>query len=163
MTKTATLTIETAKLLYEQGGASKQFALDNYSEEELTKKQLPKSWEELGEIDGWTINHDCEVMSWDGKAVDDNKFLFHTESQAKACLALSQLIYLRDIYNGGSSDDIIFNGRSEIWSVRLCEGKWECATVYNYNYPFKFRTRELAEEFLTNFSDLLEEVKPLMG
>ena len=43
----AKLTLETAKKMYLEGGAGKDFALDNFSEEELTKKELPKSWGEL--------------------------------------------------------------------------------------------------------------------
>jgi hypothetical protein len=35
--KNAKLSLETAKALYNQGGVSRQFALDNFTEEELTK------------------------------------------------------------------------------------------------------------------------------
>ena len=51
------LSIETAKKMYLSNDESiKQFALDNYTEEQLKKKEFPKSWEELNGVHGEWIN-----------------------------------------------------------------------------------------------------------
>lgn len=42
-----TLTLEKAKEWYKKGGELKEVALQAYSEEELTKVELPKTWEEF--------------------------------------------------------------------------------------------------------------------
>ena len=49
MERNVTLTLDKAKEWYKKGGELKEVALQVYSEEELTKVDLPKTWEEFYE------------------------------------------------------------------------------------------------------------------
>ena len=48
-TRTIKLTLEKAKEFYKKGGEFRDLALSAYTEEELTKVELPKTWEEFCE------------------------------------------------------------------------------------------------------------------
>ena len=68
---------------------------------------LPKSWKEFGEVEGWFVNNRCEIDYYDeGDSTNDmDKNLFPTEEEAEACVALAQLCQLRDRYNDGWKPD----------------------------------------------------------
>ena len=160
--KQANLTLETARELYKQGGASKSFALDNYSEEELNKKELPKTWEECFK-GGWYVSGASHIVRQDEVITHkDEKNVVRTEAQAKGIVALTQLLQCRDEYRGEWKPD---------WE-NIGQGKWcidfhyDKTCVKNWSYIarlFSFETREQAEAFATNFEDLLKEVKELFN
>ena len=104
--KKADLSLETAIALYNEGGASRQFALDNNTEKELTKKPLPTTFEDLDEILGYYVNamggvdgseHDKDYFHAD----EYNKNVFPTREEAEAVLALAQLSQLKKVYCDG--------------------------------------------------------------
>ena len=163
--KKATLTLETAKAMYNEGGTAKQFALDNYTEEELTKKELPKSWEGLKGVRGAYISDVSRVEMYEApNAFMMNKNTWPTQKEAEAALALSQLCQLRDAYNGEHLEDwcdwnnelqnkyIIYTRRN-----KLCFG-----VSPTFSEVMTFKTPELRDEFYENFKDLLEIAKPLL-
>ena len=46
-TRAIKLTLEKAKKFYQKGGEFRDLALSAYTEEELTKVELPKTWEDF--------------------------------------------------------------------------------------------------------------------
>ena len=156
MKKNCSITLETARQFYKDGGAAKQFALDNFTEAELTAKSRAMSWEELDEIKGEYIEINSKIEPYYGIAISVNKNIFPT-GYAKAALALAQLLQLRDNWNDG-------------WKYNYCGGygiynKNNRATktiMVTINCPLSFKTEELLDEFLEQFGDLITEALPLL-
>lgn len=163
MEKTVKLTLKTARKLYEEGEEGRLFALDNYSQEELTKPMLPFRWKDLKEVSGYWVDSTCMIKSTEtalSTLYSDNRNIFPTEAQAKATLALAQLLHLRDFYNGGVK--VVQDGSTSIPCIILHDNEWKSWGYSIVNTVFSFVSREVRDEFLENFKDnLLEEVKPL--
>ena len=162
--KKVKLSLDTAKALYQQGGASKLFALDNYTEEEINKKELPKRFTDLGKISGYYID------SRDGQIEETNNCnsenivsngVIPTESLAKAVIALCKLLYLRDVYNGNWKADWNDN-TSEKYVIIFINDKVGETDYLNYSKVLAFKTSAIRKEFLNNFKDLIEEAKELL-
>lgn len=93
------LTLETAKALYKEGGAGKSFALDNFTEKELTENVIEK-WEDLGKISGYYIE-DGAVLFYDTlEKADFYRDIFATKELAESSLAKAQLSQLLKEFNG---------------------------------------------------------------
>jgi len=131
------LTLETAKKMYLEGGAGKDFALDNFSEEELTKKELPKYWSDLG----------IETPDWVDSAPSKYAYLWCLEQYMKA-------------YNGDWVADWT-DGNSK-WCIYQYKSKVKVNAWSSTNQFLAFKSRDLAEQFLENFRDLIETAKPLL-
>lgn len=163
--KTAILTLETAKLMYKSSDEGiKQFALNNYSKEELESKELPKSWEELESIRGSYVNNDSVVINNIIKrnVLDHNKNLFPTESLAKGVLALAQLLQLRNAWWNGWESKYGVNFKKYFITFNFEEKELEVCMAWKYNNLFVFQTKELAEQFKDTFSELLFEARELI-
>jgi hypothetical protein len=123
------------------------------------KKELPKSWEELGVIEGYWIYYNSTIVHDKDKIISDHKNIFKTKEQAQASIALAQLSQLRDVYRQGwkpeSNDGLKY-------SIRKIEQKLEIINYYEIRYFLSFQSQEIAEEFLNNFKDLIEEASPLL-
>lgn len=166
-TRTIKLTLEKAKEFYKKGGEFKDLALSAYTEEELTKVELPKTWEEFcsqfkihGEyyIDtDSSINGDCSGR----RSPIFDKNMLPSKEAAEAHLALMQLHQLRDCYRQG-------------WEPNWLDDDNKYCIVYNsvYNYSISinkstrvflsFQSREIAQLFLDNFRNLIEEAGDLI-
>ena len=127
------------------------------------ENELPKSWEELENINGYYVDSWGDVRYYYGVNTPDhtNKNTFPTEGEAKACLALAQLCQLRDGYNGGWKPDWK-DDREKKHCIEFFKGKIQ----KNYYHVLKkvlcFKTQELRDKFLENFRDLIETAKPLL-
>lgn len=125
------------------------------------ERVIPKTWEELGKIDGYfidTISQICLCMD-----VSTNhssyKNTFPSRELAEASLALAQLIQLRDRYNGDNKGFInnAYNYCIYVYDSNIIK------TVYNNTQELlSFRTEELRDKFYDNFKDLMEIAKPLL-
>jgi hypothetical protein len=144
------------------------------------KRKLPKSWEEFCEMfpikDGeCVINSSCIVAelnpSKELNFMGMKKEKRHVSTlgtlpdraTAEAVLALCQLIQLRDCYNGDWVPD--WKDKDEIkYIIQFDEEEIHCDTWLRYSVsPLYFKTEELRDEFLRNFRDLIEKLKPLYG
>ena len=120
------------------------------------KNRLPKSWDELKIKKGYYVTgfSDVQYIRKAGVKSKCCKNFFPTKAEAEACLALAQLCQLRDAYN-------------RCPYVELNKGSLYLA-YYEYNEckqsvtPLGFKTKELRDEFLRNFADLIETAKPLL-
>ena len=127
------------------------------------KKQLPKSWEELGKVSGFFIGSDSNIV---GKelftATHLNKNHFKTKEQAEASIALAQLSQLRDVYRQGWEPDFS-DGDLNKYSISFYEDKIDLDNWVGVDSFLSFQSREIAQEFLNNFKDLIIKAKPLMS
>ena len=126
------------------------------------ENELPKSWEEIGEIKGWYVDSFSDIMPCDkGDTDKDNdKNIFPTIEEAEACLALAQLCQLRDRYNDGWKPDWTdFTMKPSIYFHKDIATTGENRSERTILY---FRSEKIRDEFLENFRGLIETAKPLL-
>lgn len=123
------------------------------------KSKLPMSWNELGIVKGWYVTSMGFVYELGEEKVNrSNIGTWPTRELAEASIALSQLLQLRDRWNGdwkreyGGFTAVIVNKREEIVKEEL----------QSYNAPLVFKSNELRDKFLETFRDLIEIAKPLL-
>ena len=160
--RNVTLTLDKAKEWYKKGGELREIALQAFIEKELNP--LPRSWEEfcrnnpvqVGEC--WLENCD-EIRK---KELSTNEARIYknwipSRKSAEAHLAMIQLEQLRDCWRRGwvptpgESYYVIKLGFKGLDVYRFC-------TVEFLSFP----TREMAEEFLKCFRDLIEKAGDLI-
>lgn len=132
---------------------------------DVIKIELPKTWEEFCENNPMKSG-ECflteygEIIYAVEKYRDTNfKTILPNEETAEAFMALMQLIQLRNCYRQGWKpnwhiDDynfIILYSRHGLTSDYLCG-----------NRVLSFQSKDICEEFLKNFKDLIEKAKYLI-
>ena len=152
------LSLDTARRLYEQGGEYRNIALTAFNEHELIGDRLPKTWDEYCAKHG-----DMGVIikaSLGTAYVALNKHVFSDYKQAQAYIAKMKLNLLRDEYRQGWKPN--FNIRQDKYTI-VYSNNWRL-TVIIYQTPrfLSFQSREIAEEFLTNFRELIEQAGDLI-
>lgn len=156
------LTLDKAKEWYKKGGELKDVALQAYSEEELTKVELPKTWEEFCKnypkcSEEAFFNQGSFIYQQNTKNfrhVDIDKNVCPSKKSAEAHLALIQLEQLRDCYRQGDIPD--FNNDFEKYCIIKIKNCIKVESIYYTNYFLSFTKKEVAEEFLNNFKPLIK-------
>ena len=161
-TRQIELQLDTAKRWYKQGGELKEMALGAFSEQELIGDRLPKTWDEYCAKHG-----DMGVIikaSLGTAYVALNKHVFRDYKQAQAHIALIKLHLLRDEYRNGWLP--CFGDISKKYGIKrnMIAGKtWLVIALHTYySDSLSFPTYKLAEEFLTNFRELIEQAGDLI-
>jgi len=139
------------------------------TEYKIVKKEkvLPKTWEEFCELypvkeEEYFIGGSSEILGFycENRFSDKDKNVLPSKEKAEAVLALCQLIQLRDCYNEGWKPDWKNENQYKyaFWFVKddIKTGDLFCQPVL-----FAFKSKKLRDEFLNNFKDLIEELKPL--
>ena len=126
------------------------------------ERLLPKKYKELITVNGYYIGVESNIVSiTQAVPSNSNKDIFPTKELAEAALALAQLLQLRDVYNDGWvadwSDDTCIK-----YSICCNRGRIDAATQYLISSPMGFKSAKIRDEFMINFSDLLEIAKPLL-
>ena len=131
------------------------------------KPQFPKTWEEFCEQNAikrsecYLDTSSCIIDMWDGKRdISSDRNVLPSKEATEAHLALMQLHQLRDCYRQGwipTEDKASFGITKRIIDNCLSIDKF----MY-YSMFLSFPTREIAEEFLTNFHDLIEQAGDLI-
>ena len=163
------LTLDKAKEWYKKGGELKEIALQAFTEKELTKVDLPKTWEEFcnnypikeGESyagDSSEIYTHCKSNGERDSELDRN--MCPTPKSAEAHLALIQLEQLRDCYRGLFVTVI----GMPVWCIRRRRGELIIEQrVWGTNETFlSFQSKEVAGEYLKNFKPLIEKAGDLI-
>ena len=132
------------------------------------KPQLPKTWDEFcknyppkkGEC---YMGPSCEICSIvyysDNRNKDSDRNILPSRQAAEAHLALMQLHQLRDCYRQGwipTADKVSFG------IVGKIGGRLDIDRFMYSSRFLTFQSREIAEEFLTNFRDLIEQAGDLI-
>ena len=165
MERNITLTLEKAKEWYKKGGELKEIALQAFTEKELNP--LPRSWEEfckkysVKEGESWLGEqnriHTC-TASYDGM---DRIYKNWTPSKksAEAHLAMIQLEQLRNCWWGGWEPEW---DSSTKYCIHLIKNELVVGVSKIISRFLVFPTREMAEEFLECFRDLIEKAGDLI-
>ena len=161
-TRQIEISLDTAKRLYEQGGEYRDIALTAFKEHELIGDRLPKTWDEYCAKHG--EEGDKIKASLNTAYMTINKHIFSDYNQTQAHIAKIKLHLLRDEYRNGWLP--CFGDNSKKYGIKwnMIAGKKELTVAWcNWNTLFlSFPTYELAEEFLTNFRELIEEAGDLI-
>ena len=151
-TRQIKISLDTAKRLYEQGGEYRDIALTAFKEHELIGDRLPKTWYEYCVKYG--ENSDMIKASLDYAYTVINNYIFSDYKQAQAYIAMIKLHLLRDEYRQGWKPN--YNIRQDKYTI-IYGYNWGITVVVNHTSRFlSFQSREIAEEFLTNFRELIE-------
>lgn len=138
--------------------------------EQSTKRQIvlkpiscrPRTWEEYCEKmngkDSYYCDHNKIVSSQFGSHPVLSEFT--DKEDVEALIAFSKLLKLRKDWVGEWKP----NWQDEIKKFVICNynDKVKTDTLYNTSYSLSFPTKEMRDEFLECFKDLLEQAKPLL-
>lgn len=130
--------------------------------------QLPETWEEFCydykiQEEECYINTDAEikkaVSSRNRSRYGDSNVLPNKQA-AEAHLALIKLHQLRDCYRQGWVPDYL--GESRKWYITKYYNRLVVGTICNFSEFLSFQSKEIAQEFLNNFKDLIEQADDLI-
>ena len=131
------------------------------------KPQLPKTWEEFCEQNmikksEYYLNpSSCVLELWDDKRdIFSDRNVLPTRQAAEAHLALMQLHQLRDCYREGWEPN--WNNDCNKYIIVKNRDKYVVFGGSWTNQFLSFQDRERAEEFLTNFRELIEKAGDLI-
>ena len=141
---------------------------DNKVVFEDIKPKFPKTWEEFCEQNMIKKNEcyidisSCIIVISDGKRYSSSdRNLLPSKEAVEAHLALMQLHQLRNCYRQGWLPDWN-DGRQDKYAIISFEDKYEI-TKFNFSSRFlTFQDEITANEFLTNFRELIEQVGDLI-
>ena len=162
-----TLTPEKAKEFYNKGGEFRDLALSAYTEEELIEIMLPKTWEEFCknykvQKDEYFISSNSTIEGVLSKirlpCKDSN--LLPNKQAAEAHLALIKLHQLRDCYRQGWKPDLTVP--ESIFAIFCTKGKYSVEEFIYSSEFLSFQSRQLAQEFLNNFRELILQAGDLI-
>lgn len=162
--KQVNLPLEVAKTMYNGSDKSlKDFALANYTKEELEVKELPKTWKELKYTEGYypdyihsrSIKEKHNIL-----CSDNNTTLFATKEQAEASIALARLSQLMQVYNDGWIPN--WEDRSNKWSIHSYKGIIDTTVNISSSCFLAFKDVKIRNLFFENFRDLIKQAKPLL-
>lgn len=134
------------------------------------KSQLPKTWEEFCKIKNLDesetyIDDSSECIKIGGNSgmprrpyLDQN--MLPSIQAAEAHLALMQLHQLRDCYRQGWKPDLTIP--ESIFAIFCTKGKYRVEEFIYSSEFLSFQSKEIAEEFLNNFRDLIEQAGDLI-
>lgn len=161
-----TLTLEKAKEWYKKGGELKEIALQAFTKKELNP--LPRSWDEF--CDNYPVKRseamiacDCTIVDCseiEGKRDCEFKDVMPSKQSAEAHLAMMQLEQLRNCWCNGLEPDWNDYKQSKYCIVHSKEFKIHI--LYETRRFLSFPTKEMAEEFLECFRDLIEQARDLI-
>lgn len=125
-------------------------------------EHLPRTWEEfckknpikIGESIITTNDNIAQLTSGRTRFSMSDKNILPDYSAAKSHLALMQLHQLRDCYRGDTNPSAC--------CYAIVRGQFNLVVDCTPNRFLSFPTRELAEEFLANFKDLIEQAGDLI-
>ena len=161
-----TLTLEKAKEFYKKGGEFRDLALSAFTEKEL-EYTLPKTWEEF------CNNHrvqkgECyiasssiiETATIDIRLTRRDSNLLPDRQAAEAHLALIKLHQLRDCYRQGWKPNLTIP--ESIFAIFCTKGKYSVEEFIYSSEFLSFQSKQLAQEFLNNFRDLILQAGELI-
>lgn len=164
------LSLEKAREFYSKGGELKDLALSAFTEDEILISKLPKTWEEFCKNNffkykkSYFIDRESSIKVFVSSRVGDadiDRNLLPSREAAEQHLALMQLHQLRDCYRQGWIPDFE-NDDSKYCIFKIYKDDIRILDYDTYNHFLSFQTKELAEEFLNNFRDLIVQAGDLI-
>lgn len=133
---------------------------------EIVKVELPKTWEEFCKNnpvefkESFIYEGKVNRVFIEGERGKEHKALLPNEKTAEAFLALMQLIQLRDCYRQGWKPN--WKEKTVKQNIICFEGVLGTDWSINVQYVLSFQSKEIRNEFLKNFKDLIEQAKELI-
>lgn len=163
-----TLTIDKAKEWYKKGGDLKEVALQAFKEEELNPP-LPRSWEEFCKnnpikTSEAVICTESTIVTCDYSGIRDSdcdREICPSRKSAEAHLAMIQLEQLRNYWRQGWKPDWNDDQQTK-YCVVYDREEFKINILYETRLFLSFPTKEMAEEFLKCFRDLIEKAGDLI-
>ena len=158
-TRTIEISLDTAKRWYEQGGELRDLAIGAFGDKMLIGDRLPRTWDEYCAKHG--EEGDKIKASLNTAYMTINKYTFCDYKQTEAHIAMMKLHLLRDDYRIGWVPEWGNIDESK-FSIEMVGNEF---TVENYGITrhfLSFQDEERANEFLTNFRELIEEAGDLI-
>ena len=141
---------------------------DNKIVFEDIKPQLPKTWEEFCEQnmvkrDEYYLDASSCIAEFlnNGRNIYTDRNVLPNKQAAEAHLALMQLHQLRDCYRQGWKPDWKDRNLGK-YVIESSAGECYVAKYKNISSFLAFQDEKTAEEFLTNFRDLIEQAGDLI-
>jgi hypothetical protein len=128
------------------------------------KKDLPRTWEELGGVSGSYVSAQSEVVIEPNVILDAsgrNKNIFATTEMAEASVALAQLSQLRDAYRQGWVPDWTSSTQVK-HCIDLLQNEPAASTIFIRGTFLSFQSPEIRNMFYENFKGLILKARPLM-
>lgn len=160
-TRNVTLTLEKAKKWYKTGGELREVALQAFTEKELTKVKLPKTWKEF--CDNYPVQEEYWLGSCDQILRNDSeeertfRNWIPSKKSAEAHLTLIQLEQLRDCWRQGWKPTKHDTG----YQITHYPEEYSIMS-FSFISFLSFPTKEIAEKFLEYFRDLIEKAGDLI-
>ena len=157
-TRQINLPLDTARRWYEQGGELREMTLGAFDEKELIGNRLPKSWEEYRAMKGDEGEKANAALNFAYTSINS---AFPDYHDTQKHIALMKLHLLRDEYRNGWVPEWGNIDESK-FVIEMVENEF---TVENYGITrhfLAFQDKERANEFLTNFRELIEEAGDLI-
>lgn len=157
-TRQINLPLDTARRWYEQGGELREMALGAFDAKELIDYRLPKTWEEYRKMKGDEGEKANAALSFAYTSING---AFPDYHDVEKHIAKMKLHLLRDDYRNGWKPDWK-DGNQGKYVIE--SSKDECYVAkYKYISSFlAFQDEKTANEFLTNFRELIEEAGDLI-
>ena len=114
------------------------------------KTVLPKTWGEYF----WSKEYGNPKINY--------RYFFRTQEESMMLQSMLQLFHLRDVYRQGWEPDFS-DGDLNKYSISFYEDKIDLDNWVGVDSFLSFQSREIAQEFLNNFKDLIIKAKPLMS
>ena len=152
------ISLDTARRWYEQGGELKEMALGAFDEKKLIDYRLPKTWAEYRKMKG---DEGVKANAALNFAYTSINSAFPDYHDTQKHIALMKLHLLRDEYRIGWVPEWGNIDESK-FVIEMVENE---LTVENYGITrhfLAFQDKKRANEFLTNFRDLIEEAGDLI-
>ena len=158
ITRQIELSLDTARRWYEQGGELRELALGAFDAKELIDYRLPKTWEEYRKMKGDEGEKANAALSFAYTSING---AFPDYHDAEKHIALMKLHLLRDEYRQGWKPDWK-DGNLGKYVIESSEGECYVAKYIHISSFLTFQDEKTANEFLTNFRDLIEEAGDLI-
>ena len=170
--RTLEITLEQAKDWFKgDNEVLKNLALQSFTENELQEIPRVKSWEEFCEkyYDNCRLEYcidsfsNIRLMDRTYRTTKEDRNLLATKEDAEAVLALIQLKRLRDQWwESLNWKPDYTNYMLKKYCITLDRDKITIDAFFVFNRFLSFPTREIAEDFLNCFRDLIEKAKELL-
>ena len=128
----------------------------------VESNKRPMSFLDIKHIYGACISESSKVIRAAGDNTERSRNVWPTVKLAEAALALSQLLQLRDAWNGMTQDDFVFDGTHRYFSICNRHEKVFCQEIENMRKPLSFKDEETRDAFLKQFRPLIETALPLL-
>ena len=157
-TREIKITLETARRMYEQGGEFREMALGAFTVNELIGGRLPKTWEEYCIMKGDEGEKINAALNFAYVSV---RKAFADYHDAEKHIAQMKLHLLRDEYRNGWKPDL-----TNIIEIKSCisnvKNELKVMNYSSVNSFLSFKSDDIAEEFINNFRELIEEAGDLI-